>query len=69
MTVLESRFKQVAEAIDAGEVLHYEYDLKFDVVVKEAGKTVNGKPILDNIFNLLLQAVRTNELIEFFDVK
>jgi hypothetical protein len=33
MTVLESQFEQVANAIDAREVLHFEYDLKFEVVL------------------------------------
>jgi hypothetical protein len=68
MTVLESQFEQVADAIDAGEVLHFEYDLKFEVVLKEANKTVQGKPLFDNTINVLRQAVRANEVIEFFDV-
>jgi hypothetical protein len=68
MTVLESRFEQVAEAIEAGEVLHYEYDLKFDIVLKEAGQTVHGKPLLDNTIHILKQASRVHELIEFFDI-
>jgi hypothetical protein len=58
MTVLESRFEQVAEAIDAGDVLlHYEYDLKFDIVLKEATRTVHGKPLLVNTINTLQQAI------------
>lgn len=69
MTVLESRFEQVADAIDAGDVLHYEYDLKFDVMLKEPGQTVHGKPILLNTINILKQAVRPNEVIEFFDIQ
>jgi hypothetical protein len=68
MTVLESLFEQVADAIDTGEVSHYEYYLKFDVVLKEAAQTVHGKPYLDNTLNLLQQAARPNELIKFFDV-
>lgn len=68
MTVLESQFEEVADAIDAGEVNHYEYDLKFDIVLKEAGGTVQGKALLDNTFHVLQQAIRNNELIEFFDV-
>jgi hypothetical protein len=68
MTVLESQFEQVADAIEAGDVVQYEYDLKFDVALKEPRETVHGKPILTNTFNLLQQAVRPNELIEFFDV-
>jgi hypothetical protein len=69
MTVLESQFEAVAEAIDAGEVNHYEYNLKFDIVLKEAGGTVQGKLLLDNTIIILKQAVRTNEHIEFFDVQ
>jgi hypothetical protein len=68
MTVLESRFEEVADAIDAGEVNHYEYDLMFDIVLKEASGMVQGKPLLDQTFNILRQAIRSNELIEFFDV-
>jgi hypothetical protein len=57
MTVLESQFEEVADAIDAGEVNHYEYDLKFDIVLKEASGTVQGKPLLDQTFNILRQAI------------
>jgi hypothetical protein len=36
MTILESQFEHTADAIAAGAVLHFEYDLKFEIVLKEA---------------------------------
>ena len=33
MTILESQFEEVADAIDAGEVLHHEYDLKINILM------------------------------------
>ena len=40
MTILESQFEEVADAIDAGKVLHHEYDLKNNILMKVALATI-----------------------------
>jgi hypothetical protein len=69
MTILESQFEQVAGEIDAGEVLHYDYDVRFNVVMKERLETVPGKAYLTTILKTLKSVVKPGEVLELFDIE
>ena len=56
MTILESAFEQVSDAIDAGAVKQYDYDVKVEVLVEDGVETVKGKRIWARTFATLKNA-------------
>lgn len=68
MTILESQFEQVAGDIDAGEVPHYAYDVKFSIVMKERLETIPGKAFLTKTMKALKNTIKHGEVLELFDV-
>ena len=68
MTILESQFEEVADAIDAGEVLHHEYDLKINILMKVALATIPGKEFLATTLKILHESAKHGEVIEIFDI-
>jgi hypothetical protein len=69
MTILESAFEQVSDAIEAGAVKQYDYDVKVEVLVEEGVETVKGKRLLARTFDTLKNATRGDEIVEFFDTE
>ena len=67
MTILESKFEDVAGAIDAGDVLQHEYDLKFQIVLKAAQKTIPGKKFLVTTLKIIQETTNRGEILELFD--
>jgi hypothetical protein len=68
MTILESQFEQVASDIDSGEVPHYDYDVRFNIVMKERLETVPGKAFLTTVLKTLKTVVKPGEVLELFDI-
>ena len=68
MAILESRFEDVAGGIDAGEVLHHEYDVKFHILMKTAGRSIPGKVFLVTKLKTIENATKTGEILEISDI-
>ena len=67
MPILESRFEEVADAIDAGEIFQHEYDVKFRIVMKAARKPIPGKDFLVTTIKIIEDVTKTGEILEIFD--
>jgi len=68
MPILESRFEEVADAIDAGDVFQHEYDVKFRILMKAARKPIPGKDFLASTLKTIVDVTKSGEILEILDI-
>lgn len=68
MTILESQFEQVAGEIDSGEVIQYDYDVRFNILMKERLETIPGKAFLTTVLKIIKNVAKPGEVLELFDI-